>query len=99
MIQEHLLRRNVKWFRGGLVLKSYRRLYHSTLGSSVINKKEEGQMGTYHRRQAERLDDVAMSNDYGTYKAVKATFWPLLSVTKTEQLSNCPLFARTRMGK
>ena len=25
--------RNVKWFRGGLVCKAHRRVYHSTLGS------------------------------------------------------------------
>ena len=29
---------NVQWFRGGLVFKAHRRLYHSTLGSRVIKK-------------------------------------------------------------
>jgi len=33
-------RRNVKRFRGGLVFKAYRLLYHSTLGSRVIKKKK-----------------------------------------------------------
>ena len=32
---------NVQWFRGGLVLKARRLLYHSTLGLRVIKKKEE----------------------------------------------------------
>ena len=31
-IQEQLLRSNEKQFRGGLVFKARRRLYHSTLG-------------------------------------------------------------------
>jgi len=34
------LGRNVKRFRGGLVLKAHRLLYHSTLGSRVIKKKK-----------------------------------------------------------
>ena len=34
-----LLRRTVKRFRGGLVFKAHRLLYHSTLGSGVIKKK------------------------------------------------------------
>jgi len=38
-IQEQLLRRNVKRFRGGLVFKAHRLVYHSTLGLSVIKKK------------------------------------------------------------
>ena len=33
-----LLRRNVKQFRGGLVFKAHRRVYHSTLGSSILEK-------------------------------------------------------------
>ena len=35
----HLLRRNVKRFRGGLVFKAHRLLYHSTLGLRVIKTK------------------------------------------------------------
>ena len=34
------VRRNVERFRGGLVLKAHRWLYHSTLGSRVIKKKK-----------------------------------------------------------
>ena len=37
--REQLLHRNVKRFRGGLVFKAHRWLYHSTLGSRVIKKK------------------------------------------------------------
>jgi len=33
---------NVQWFRGGLVFKAHRLLYHSTLGLRVIKKKGEG---------------------------------------------------------
>jgi len=32
----------VKRFRGGLVFKAHRLLYHSALGLRVINKKKEG---------------------------------------------------------
>ena len=31
--------RNVQWFRGGLVFKVHRLLYHSTLGLTVITKE------------------------------------------------------------
>ena len=31
----------VKWFRGGLVPKAHRLVYHSTLGSRVIKKKKD----------------------------------------------------------
>jgi len=36
-----LLRRNVIQFRGGLVFKAHRLLYHSTLGLRVIKKKKK----------------------------------------------------------
>jgi len=36
---EQLLHRNVQRFRGGLVVKAHRLLYHSTLGLRVIKKK------------------------------------------------------------
>ena len=35
-----LLGRNVERFRGGLVFKAHRLLYHSTLGSKVRKKRE-----------------------------------------------------------
>ena len=39
--EEQLLSRNVEQFRGGLVFKAHRLLYHSTLGLRVIQKKEK----------------------------------------------------------
>ena len=39
--QGQVLRRNVKRFRGGLVCKAHRLLYHSTLGLRVIKKKKK----------------------------------------------------------
>jgi len=44
-IQVQLLRRKVKRFRGGLVLKAHRLVYRSTLGSRVIKKKNLGEVG------------------------------------------------------
>jgi len=47
-IEEQLLRRNVKRFRGGLVFKAHRLVYHSTIGSRVTKKKKiEGANGTW----------------------------------------------------
>ena len=37
--KELLLNRSVQRFRGGLVLKAHRLVYHSTLGLRVIQKK------------------------------------------------------------
>ena len=37
---EQLLYRNVQWFRGGLVVKVHRLVYHPTLGLRVIKKKK-----------------------------------------------------------
>jgi hypothetical protein len=31
----------MKWFRGGLVFKAHRLLYHATLGSRVSKKKKK----------------------------------------------------------
>ena len=39
-IQEQLLRRNMKRFRGGLTFKAHRLVYHPTLGSES-NKEEK----------------------------------------------------------
>ena len=35
------LRKKVKRFRGGLVFKDHRRVYHSTLGGRAIRKKKK----------------------------------------------------------
>ena len=45
-IEEQLLRRNVKRFRGVLVFKARRLLYYSTLSSKVIEKKKKGGMAS-----------------------------------------------------
>ena len=39
-ISEQVLYINVQWFRGGLVFKAHRRVYHSTLGLRVVKKKK-----------------------------------------------------------
>ena len=46
-----LPRRLLKRFRGGLVVKAHRPLYHSTLGSKVIKKKKQVEVDA--RRWAE----------------------------------------------
>ena len=40
-IQEQLIRRKMKRFRGGLVFQAQRLVYHSTLGSRLTEKKEK----------------------------------------------------------
>jgi len=44
--------RNVKRFRGGLVLKAHRLVYHSTLGSRVIKKKRRSPTRRRYRARA-----------------------------------------------
>ena len=51
-----LLHRNVQRFRGGLVFKAHRRLYHSTLGLRVIKNKEEVRVIKKQKRIMQRLD-------------------------------------------
>ena len=41
-----LLRRNVKWFRDGLVFEAHRLLYHSVLGSRVMMMKKKSDCST-----------------------------------------------------
>ena len=52
---EQLLRRNVKPFRGGLVFKAHRLVYHSTLGLRVIKKKRERERARERERERERV--------------------------------------------
>ena len=47
---EQLLRRNVQRFRGGLVFKAHRLVYHSTLGWRVIKKKNARPRGILDRK-------------------------------------------------
>ena len=46
-----LIRRNVKRFRGGLLFKARRLVYHSTLGLRVIKKREEGRHSSSSRAE------------------------------------------------
>ena len=77
---EHLLRRNVKRFRVGLVSKARRLVYHSTLGSRVIKKKE-------HRGQS------AFNSELGRiHPPDKGKFPARLSVYLLyQELAWCPL--------
>jgi len=49
------LGKNVKRFRGGLVLKANRLLYHSTLGLGVTKKKKKDSSGTWARRKCQKM--------------------------------------------
>ena len=51
-IEEQVLRRIVKRFRGGLVFKAHRFLYNSTLGSRVIKKRDELEFAAASERSA-----------------------------------------------
>ena len=68
---EQLLRRNVKRFRGELVFKAYRPLYHSTLGSMVI-KRSLGCCQT--RRRAPDLTGLHAPFIYATDLCVTVLF-------------------------
>ena len=46
-IQEQILHRNVQRFRGGIISKAYRPLYHSTRGLGVMKKKKEKNQTLY----------------------------------------------------
>jgi len=67
-----LLRRNVKRFRGGLIFKAHRLVYHSTLGWRVIKKKKEytGREGSDLGFDADAADLRALDRIQGT-KAIR----------------------------
>jgi len=60
-IGEQLLYRNVQRFRGGLVFKAHRLLYHSTLGLRVIKKKKnlESGVGVHHLPAKNRINVIS----------------------------------------
>jgi len=61
------------------VFKAHRRLYHSTLGLRVIKKKKKNQGRAASHASDARAIARTTSSEYGTYKTVKARFWPGLS--------------------
>ena len=61
MVEEQLLCRNVKQFRGGLGFKAHRLAYHSTLGSRVIVKKKFGGLGSGEAR----IEGLVAAFEYG----------------------------------
>ena len=50
------LSRNVKRFRRGLVFKAHRRVYHSTLGLRVIEKKRRKKAGVMKKLRENGVD-------------------------------------------
>ena len=52
------LHRNVQRFRGGLVLKAHRLLYHSTLGLRVVTKKKRKKKRKKGRGAVPRIDET-----------------------------------------
>ena len=57
-IKEQLLRRNVQRFRGELVVKAHRLVYHSALGLTVIKKKKK--QGEVHWNLCRSLGTAAL---------------------------------------
>ena len=51
--------RNVERFRGGLVVKAHRLVYHSTLGLRVIKKKKEKTVQKMFRESSENVWPVS----------------------------------------
>ena len=54
---------NVQRFRGGLVCKAHRLLYHSPLGLRVIKRERDGR--TFLRRRREEYHAVAVVAELG----------------------------------
>jgi len=67
---EHLLSRNVKRFRGGLVFKAHRRVYHSTLGLRVSNKEAEEGSAHFIKKKKKALRTPAMHVSSGFWGPV-----------------------------
>ena len=65
-------------FRGGLVFKAHRRVYHSTLGLRVIKKNKKKESDLPEVRPKSNHPPEALQKR-GTHKTVKAGFWPCLS--------------------
>ena len=83
-IREQLLHRNVQRFRGGLVFKAHRLLYHSTLGLRVIKK------------MSNLTEGVAFEPLSSEYMTVKTRFWPWFQGESPQNVLSGSLFARKR---
>jgi len=72
-----LLHRNVKRFRGGLVFKAHRLLYHSTLGLRVIKKKRRTFLSwSIMRMSLPREGRASLTHCEDFYVKAKARIWP-----------------------
>jgi len=80
-----LLSRNVKRFRGGLVFKAHRLLYHSTLGSRVITKEEEVKVYGY------TIPSFLRAHETGNQVFVSSDQRPALKVLETIQFVSSTL--------
>jgi len=52
-----LTKKRPVWFRGGLVFKAHRLVYHSTLGLRVIKKKKKTPCGAHQPSVFDQMDD------------------------------------------
>jgi len=74
------LRRNVKRFRGGLVFKAHRLVYHSTLGLRVIKKKRlASAVATFQLQAASGQRGNTLKGLKDLYLKANAKTWPGLS--------------------
>ena len=76
-----LLRRIVKRFRGGLVLKAHGLLYHPTLGSLVINRKKKARSRSQLKEVSESRNVAAIAFiglDFYLYFPFAEPFTPVL---------------------
>ena len=99
--ENRLLYRNMQRFRGGLVFKAHRLLYHPTLGVRVIKRK----------KRINRQSCPASGHDFQVKQPNHLVHWqghvmastvrlkpshPYLSGQSPETLSRCSLLARKR---
>jgi len=75
------LRRNVKRFRGGLVFKAHRLLYHSTLGLRVIKKKKRGWARTLRSEPIQRQGCPSRRRDPGFQGPLPLSFFLSRSIS------------------